>query len=128
MPPTNEDALRSASMQDIPLSALEESLQDVLARNTPRFDAEYGTRVDDDALVMHFYPPGYALDSNTDWPSWHKFRDALEETILKYFNEGTYQAGYVDELKSFFVIVKPKPQVPDLVSLLERFFIHLEVV
>jgi hypothetical protein len=124
----SDQSLRDASLQDIPLEAIEEGLSDVLARSTSAYDAEYGTRTDDYALVIHLFPPGYALDSSKDWPNWTRFRDLLEQAIMERFTIGTYEAGYVDELRSFFVIVKPRPQVPDLTALLERFFVTLEGV
>lgn len=119
---TNEPTLKSANLQDISITV---DLPDLLGRSSPNYDVEYGTRVSDNALVFHFFPPGWAEGKERDWPDWTKFRDSLEQAILACFP--VYEAGYVRELKSFFVILRAKPSVPDLNALLERFFSLLEV-
>lgn len=124
-PPTS-DELRSARLQDVPLDAVQEQLSDMRARNSPVCDAEWGVRLDDGALVFHFFPPGYARAGVTEWLDWSGFRDALERALLRSFPPNTLDAGYAEELSSFFVIVKPRPQSADLVQLIERFFVDLE--
>lgn len=121
------EELRACGLQDVPLSMLEENFSDVRGRSSPKCDAEYGTRTDDGALVFHFFPPGYAANDRADWPDWHAFRDTLESAILKnFFNLEHIEANYVEELKSFYLIVKPAPQVPDITALITRFFGVLE--
>jgi hypothetical protein len=122
MPTTNDaQALRDASLQDTLVS---EQLTDMRARSSRACDAEWGMRDEDFALVLHFFPPGYAADDATTWPNWHAFRDALETGIIACFEN--FEAGYAEELKSFYLILKPRPQVPDLNGLIERFFYVLE--
>ncbi len=123
---TNRSDLRSAGLQDIPVSSLREQFQDVRARSTALCDAEQGFRDSDGALVFHFFPPGYAANPSLDWAGWHDFRDRLELAALRYFDPEHLQAGYVNELHSFYLIVAPRPLVPDLTSLIEAFFAALE--
>jgi hypothetical protein len=118
--------LRDAGLRDIPYSAIQEQFRNVRARNSAVCDAEYGTRGDDNALVFHFYPPGYGLDCDVMWDDWHGFRDRLEVALMKHFTIEHIDAGYAEELKSFFAIVAPRPQVPDLTALIEKFFETLE--
>ena len=120
------DSLQGAQLQDIPGTALREQFRDVRARNSPICDAEYGARDSDNALVLHFYPPGYGLDVGKDWENWTAFRDRLEQALMKYFTVEHIDAGYVQELKSFYAIISPRPLVPDLTALLEHFFAALE--
>lgn len=126
MSPHNDEGLTQAGLQDIPGPALQESLSDLLARNSAVCDAEYGTRVDDGALVLHFFPPGYGADMTTDWKDWYAFRDRLEQAMLSHFDALAIDAGYAGELHSFYVIVSPAPQVPDRTALIESFFAALE--
>lgn len=127
MPQTNEqEALRSARLQDIPVSALEEAIPELLARSSPLFDAQYGSRSDDDALIFHFYPPGHAIGASEGWTDWTAFRDRLEQAIMRCFDLVCVEADYVSELESFFLMVRPPPQVPDQTALIEKFFSLLE--
>jgi hypothetical protein len=124
MPPTNDaETLQAAGLQD---TFIQEQLQDILARSSSVCDAEYGHRADDGHIVFHFFPPGYAADDSVTWPKWEDFRDRLERAIMRSFDRGRIEAGYVEELKSFFLIVRYRPQVPDLTALIERFFDVLE--
>jgi hypothetical protein len=118
--------LKNAGLQDIPLSAIKEQFQDVLARSSSSYDAEYGTHADNNALIFHFFPPGYAENSGAKWPNWEAFGEKLEAAVLRCFGPTNVDLDYVPELKSFCIIVKPKPLVPDLSSLIERFFSVLE--
>lgn len=118
--------LAEAGLQDIPGSMLREQFRDVRARNSAHCDAEYGIRDSDGALVFHFFPPGAALDSKLDWSDWHAFRDQLERALLQHFSIEHIDAGYAEELKSFFAIIAPRPLVPDLTALVEHFFAALE--
>ncbi len=120
------DELKKASLQDIPLSAVEEQFQDVRGRSSPVCDVEYGTRADDGALIFHFFPPGYGENDNADWPNWHQFRDRLETAILACFAAGSFQADYEPMLRSFWLIINPRPNVPDLNAYVHRFFAALE--
>jgi len=122
----SDDSLQGKGLQDIPGSALQEGLTDLLARNSSVCDSEYGTRVDDGALVFHFFPPGAAENPGADWADWYVFRDRLEKAALDHFVISTIDAGYASELHSFFVILKPPPMVPDRVALIESFFAALE--
>jgi hypothetical protein len=122
----SHEELRSCGLQDVPISMLEEGFSSVLGRSSALCDAEYGNRTDDGALVFHFFPPGYAANDRAEWPNWHDFRDRLEKAILESFSLEHIDANYVEELKSFYLIVKPAPQGPNVTALITRFFVKLE--
>lgn len=117
--------LKQVNLQDIPLSALEEQLQNVRGRSSHLCDAEYGERADDGALVFHFFPPGYAEDSNRFWvgETWTDFKNRLESAMVARFEH--YEAEYVPELRSFCLVV-PSPAAIDRAALIEAFFSALE--
>lgn len=114
------------SLQAMRPLEIEEALSDLRGRSSDHCDAEWGVRKDDNALVFHFFPPGYAAHNATEWRTWSTFRDALERAILACFGRQGYRADYVPELSSFCLIVKPVPAVPDLTALIEQFFSLLE--
>ena len=127
-PATLEDHTEQAA---VPIGMLEEGMEDVRARSGPHVEIEYGRRTDDGALVFHLFPPGYAMAQNDErhaalWSNWRGARDAVEEAALKHFTLDRIDAGYAEELASFFVIIHPPPPVPDLMALIERFLLDLE--
>ena len=121
----SEMTLQTAGLQDIAADHVKELLADLQARNSAVCDLEYGVNRDSGQLVFHFFPPGYALDSRKDWPDWTAFRDKLEDVVLATFSRDDLDAGYVQELKSFYVQVN-HPGVPDLNAFLAKFFEALE--
>lgn len=124
--------LKHAALQDVDSSSIKEQLQGVEGRSHKTYEAEYGVNADTHEFVMHFFPPGYAAgnDVTPEWPNRDRFRDKLKVTLDKYFedliSQGQVQAGYVDELRSFFVQLRGKPAVPDFAAFLDSFFRHLE--
>lgn len=114
-----------AKLRDVPGSAVREQLQDVKGRTHRGYDAEYGTRDDDGALVFHFFPAGYSAGLTKDWPNWHAFRDQLETALMGTFDVSAIDAGYVPELRSFFAIL-PYPVTLDVRPTIQRFFSLLE--
>ncbi len=121
------EQLQGAGLQDIRGSDLVEGLSDLQARNRPRYDVEWGIRVDDGALVFHFFPPGYAANSSANWPNWTDFRDRLENAALGTFDRDAVMGDFVAELKSFYLIIKPLPPSPDLNGLVEQMLAKLEL-
>jgi hypothetical protein len=126
-----EDLKANQTTQDIPTSSIKELFRDAKGRSSKVFDAEYGYGVEGayDALVMHFFPPGYAADNTVRWggeAGWTAFRDRLEPVLLAHFASTSLSGTYTEELESFCVIVHPVPQVPDLEMLIEKFFAALE--
>ncbi len=103
-----------------------EQLRDLQGRASDVCDAEYGFRDDNHSLVFHFFPPGYGLDNSVDWKDWYNFRDRLEKALLACFDIKHVEAGYVPELRSFYLIIKPRPHAPDMHALFTKFFEELE--
>ena len=115
----------TAGLQDIPVSQLKEMLQDVKGRTHSTYEAEYGFNADTGALTFHFFPAGYAASLTTEWPDWTAFRDRLEQAVMATLDVSGIDAGYVPELKSFYVIT-PRPAVLNVAGFIERFFSALE--
>lgn len=122
--------IAAAKLQDVQSSDIVGALQDLKGRSHANYEAEYGLRLDDGAFVMHFFPPGHALDQTAVWPDLMAFHDTLESALLVYFPvqaaDKTLHASYVEDLKSFCVILAAKPAVPDFEAFLSAFFQRLE--
>lgn len=80
---------------------LETHLPDLLAVDHPEYLVEYGIRVDDGALVFHFFS---AKDRPTWNPEWN-MHQRLETAIAKSFDVSKVSAGYAEELEAFYIIV-----------------------
>jgi hypothetical protein len=79
---------------------------------------EYGVRLDDKAMVFHFYPP---KDKST-WDPASKMDARLKSAIDSCFRVEKVTAGFAAELDSFYVIVGDLGAAPDPWTLVERFF------
>jgi hypothetical protein len=100
-------------------SALTTHLPEPLARDTPNYLVEYGIRLDDLAMVFHFFPP----KDREDWdPARWNLARRLEVVLPKHFDTRMLTAGYAPEIRSFYVIVGGLGAVPDPWFLVERFF------
>jgi len=114
----------------IPESELKAVLEGVEVRSHATYEVEYGINADDGKFVMHFYPPGYAVDNRSQWgDAWERFHQKLEEVLMEYFAvqiaDKVLQAGWVPELQSFYVISE-KPRAVDFAAWLRSFFARLE--
>jgi hypothetical protein len=118
-------SLQNAGLQDIKGSSVVEGLADIQGRSSRHCDVEYGTRRDDGRLTFHFFPPGYAADNSKNWEDWTAFRDRLEAAVLAFFPASSVDGGWVEELKSFYIITD-RPVAFDLATFLSKFFEKLE--
>jgi len=107
-----------AELGDVPASSLTTHIPNPLAKDTKNYLVEYGIRVDDDAMVFHFFSP---KDKET-WDPKYDIHNRLEHAITKCFDLRTIKAGYVSELESFYVIVEGLGLVPDPWAKAEAFF------
>lgn len=114
-----------AAAQPVSTDDVQELLGDIQGRSSRFCDVEYGTNRDDGRLVFHFFPPRHAADNAVDWADWKAFRDRLETAILAAFKPEDIEAGWVEELKSFYLLAK-QPQTLDLTAFLSKFFETLE--
>jgi hypothetical protein len=105
---------------DIRGSTLKAAIPELLARDTPEFFVEYGIRIDDHAMVFHFYPP---KSSPGRWVEVSRMAERLERAIPKHFDVagGRVRATYAEELHSFCVIVRGLGAAPDPWPLVARF-------
>jgi hypothetical protein len=111
-------------------SELKAVLEGVEVRSHATYEVEYGVNADNGKFVMHFYPPGYAIDNRSVWgDAWDSFHGKLEGALMEYFAvqiaDGILQAGWVPELQSFYVISE-KPRAVDFEAWLRSFFTRLE--
>lgn len=114
--------LTDAALQDINGSSLLQSLPDPLAKETPHYLAEYGLRVDDGALVFHFFPP-----RGDGWDPSYQMDKRLERAIAEVFDVQRVSADYAEEIKSFCVIFGGAARAPDPLALASLFFAQIEV-
>lgn len=104
-------------MQDINGGALTEALPNPLAKETANYVVEYGIRPDDGALVFHFFPA-----RGEDWDLGYQMNKRLERALHEVFGRKAARADFVDELRSFCVIVWGMASVPDPMSAAATFF------
>lgn len=102
---------------DVLGSSLMHAIPDPLARDTRHFLVEYGVRIDDSAIVFHFFSP-----KDGDWnPAFHQHL----EKALQLLPTTSMTAGYAPEVDSFYVIVGGLGASPDPWPTIEKFFSEL---
>lgn len=112
--------LHHANFQDVHTGSVADAVSR-LAHKGEGFLCEYGPRIDDDALVFHFYPP---LDKT--WDPAYAMDKRLSSAIHSTLQASKYQAGYAEEMESFYVIVFGAMLAPDPWSLCAMFFDAIE--
>lgn len=98
-------------------AALQTHLPDTHAMSTPHFLVEYGVRVDDLAMVFHFYSP----EDAPAWPDHARWRTRLERAIESTFDMSAVSADYVPEMDSYCVIVRGMGARPDPLAFAKIF-------
>lgn len=114
--------IREANLQDIRANSLLPHVPHPLARDTKDYLVEYGVRVDDKAMVFHFFSP---KDADT-WSPTAKMDERLKAAIDATFQVKNVTAGFTPELDSFYVIVGGLGASPDPWPLVDRFFRALD--
>lgn len=109
--------LTGAWAQDIRANSLLPHIPNPLAMDTPNFLVEYGIRVDDQAMVFHFFS---AKDRST-WDPEYRMDERLRRAIDANFDTRKITCGYALEMDSFYVIVGGLGAGPDPWPLVERF-------
>lgn len=117
-----ETTMKVTDLGEVNGNALLTHIPEPLAVDTPNFQLEYGIRVDDQAMVFHFYPPKEV----GGWYADYQMDKRLERAILRNFKTDKTTAGYAEELSSFYVIVEDLGRSPDPWTLSERFIVHVQ--
>jgi hypothetical protein len=118
----NQNELRDAKLQDVRGNSLLPHVPNPLALDTPNFLVEYGVRLDDQAMVFHFFS---AKDRPTWDPTYH-MEQRLKRAVDKNFDTQKVSCGYALEMDSFYVIVGGLGAGPDPLPLAERFLRDVE--
>lgn len=114
----NAETIQGANLQDIKANSLLPHVPNPLARDTKDYLVEYGVRVDDKAMVFHFFSP----KDQTTWDPAAKMDQRLKRAIDACFQVKDVTAGFAVELDSFYVIVGGLGAAPDPWGLVEKFF------
>ena len=114
--------LRSAQLQDVKANSLMPVIPNPLAMEAEGFLVEYGVRIDDQAMVFHFFSP---KDAAT-WDEKYRMDARLKRAIDSNFDTRKITCGYVREMDSFYVIVGGLGSGPDPWPLAERFLRDVE--
>jgi len=103
--------------KDISAASLLPHIPNPLAMDTPNFLVEYGVRIDDQAVVFHFFS---AKDRST-WDPEYRMDERLRRAIDANFDTRKITCGFAAEMDSFYVIVGGLGAGPDPWPLVERF-------
>lgn len=112
--------LAEAGLEDVRGEALRAHVPDPLAYQSREFTAEYGVRLDDDAMVIHLYP------GKEGWDPAYRMDRRLEIALQKCFARVPYTADFTPELDSFAVILFGFGRAPDPWPAVESFFRAIE--
>jgi hypothetical protein len=98
-----------------------------MAKQTSHYDVEYGLRIDDKAMIFHFYAPGtdwseYPPKNLGTWDPNYRMHDRLERAMPEVFEVSAIKAVYTEETKSFCIIVGGLGHAPDPFYYVHRFF------
>ncbi len=118
----DQNDLQQASLQDVSYEALKTHIPNLLAKDTKNYLVEYGVRIDDDAMVFHFFS---AKDAD-DWDPDYRMNDRLEAAIRACFNTDKVVAEYIEDMQSFCIIVHDLGAAPDPWPMVARFFDSIE--
>lgn len=120
---TEEELTTLRELRECKASSLREHIPELLARDTPLYLVEYGIRIDDGALVFHFFPP----KEEADWPPNNRMNKRLEHALDSLVDVKTVAvADYIQELRSFCIILRGLGHSPDPWIFVERFFAKID--
>lgn len=98
----------TANMSDIHLASLEAAIPDPLIDKTPHYQVIYGIRIEDNALVFHFFPP----DGSNDWAPTFDPQKVLTPAISALMDPARAFGDYSKEVNSFCVIYRAGGLLP----------------
>lgn len=102
-------------------SSIIEAIPHRVEDSTQHYRVEFGVRLDDQAVVFHFFPPS---DKERWSPDEHTaMRGALDQGLLGYIKPSWpgYLAEYIPELESYSVQVPVMGTVPDPIYCARKF-------
>lgn len=79
-------------------TGLQTHIPDKQTVTTRKYAVQYGKRVDDGAVVFHFFPANHAWDLAYEMPR------RLEDSIKKHLSRFPVHTSFIEELNSFCVI------------------------
>lgn len=97
-----------AQMHDIRLASLQASVPDPLIEKNKHYQAIYGIRTEDNALVFHFFPPG----DDAQWAKTFDPEKVLTPAIEALLDPARVFGDYAKELNSFCVIYRAGGLLP----------------
>ena len=107
-----------------PLVGLQDSLGNRKAYRADEYTLEWGVRTDDNALILHVYPPLVEQEQGDpvvgDWTS-TKVGDSIQDALEQLFDTQRLTAGFQSEENSFYVIAGGYGGVLNVRGLVERF-------
>lgn len=110
------------SLGEVSGDSLQEDVPDRQAISREKYVADWGVRVSDNALVLHFFPPLTAEGKiSEDWDYTYEMDKRLERAIPSVFDVSRVTAGFEKEYNSFFIIVGGGGSVLDVRLFVQRF-------
>ena len=117
-----DEPLTGGWARDVKASSLIPHIPNPLAMDTPNFLVEYGIRVDDQAVVFHFF----SAKNRTSWDPEYKMDVRLQRGVDRNFDTTKVTCGFAVEMDSFYVIVGGLGAGPDPWPLVERFLFDVQ--
>jgi hypothetical protein len=114
--------ITDANLQDVKGDSLLPHIPNPLAQDTKNFLVEYGVRLDDQAMVFHFFSPKDAVT----WDPTYRMDARLKRAIDGSFDVSRVTAGFAPDVDSFYVIVGGLGASPDPWTLAERFLASID--
>lgn len=106
-----------------PLANLQDSLASRKAYRSEAYTLEWGVRTDDNALILHVYPPLVGIGGEAKLGDWTNegLDTALTEVIAQVLDTQRVTAGFQPEENSFYIIAGGYGGVLNVRELVEHF-------
>ena len=101
---------------------IQTQVREFFAEERQNYIVEWGVRVVDSALILHFYPP----KDVGGWELSYDMPKRLEHAIREHTNVDQVTCGFVDEYASFFVIAGGYGAGPDQRPFMKTFLDALD--
>jgi len=114
-----------------PATGLLDAIPGRLMKQTQNYHVEYGVRIDDNAMIFHFYPPDtdwtyYPPTTPGSWAAAYAMNDRLERAMPKVFDVKFLKASFTELNQSFCIIAKGVGASPDPFYFAHRFFEEID--